>query len=422
MKQKFGLIFLNCLLTIIYQLIYHYRPAADSLRYLQLADYYSYFILLPSTNCFGHSFYAAFLLLVGNILSNHYFIVGLIQTVIFSLSAIFLIRELEIYYKRNLTGLLFLLFLVPEINIYNGYVLTESLSYSMILVVFGLGLKIVNHQVTSLSLWLLSLSIGFMILNRLETIVIYIPILFLIFPKIRDRLVRHVSIIVSFTIIFLLFNGLKNYRIYKDFKFSAYNGGEVIYGGNNLNLDGSHHEFTRYMNQLIPDHKIADFKKIVSLEECYSCPKRDSFYLKLAVEAWQANPYQQMKVIPQKIAKNWLLPGDFDIYTGDTTKTRGLQISNLLSSKYFGNNKMAPYKHLFYMLIHWVLLLFILIGMLKIRRNNRFQLSVLLTFFLFLLYSIPFCGLPRWHVEIFPLLIIAFFPAKSVRKINSYFY
>jgi len=195
----------------------------------------------------------------------------------------------------------------------------------------------------------------------------------------------------------------------------------VIYGGNNDNLDGSHHLFWEHRELFIPKNKIDDLNKILSEPECFACPGRDSLFFQLALVVWKENPVQQIKVIPDKLAKNWLLPGTFDIYTGDTTKTKGLQFDKLLSKKYFNNAWYAPYKHFFYILIHWALLVMLMAGLFRIDKKNRFQISVLILFSFYLLFAIPFCGLPRWHVAIFPLLIIAFTPMTMISRLDKIF-
>ena len=419
-KFKYTLIVINCLLTFLNQLIYHYEPASDSLTYLKLAKQYTQFIFFdPETNCYGHTFYALFLATIGSIISYHHFVVGLIQSLIFCFSSLLLIGELEKKLKQNLSGLMIILFLVPEIHFHNGYILTESLAFTLIIFSFYLALKIYNNKATILNILFLSFTISIAILNRFECAVIIFPILFLIYPKIKGKLISQVFILTSIPLLIIQINGFRNYKIFNNYKLTAFNGGEVIYGGNSENLDGSHHVFWKHKEIFIPKNKIDDFDKIISQPECLSCPKKDSFLLKLAIESWQKNPIQQVKVIPQKLAKNWLLPGMFDIYTADTTKTRGLQLNNILSKKYFHNLWYAPYKHLFYMIIHWAILIMLLIGLFKLDKHNRFQLSVLILLAFYVLFAVPFSGLPRWHVGIFPLLIITFTPRSLIETINK---
>src|SRR6185369_10030787 len=134
MRFKIAIVLLNCLLTFINQLVYHYIPAADSLRYLEMARQYSEFNFFdPSTNCFGHPFYPLFLAMIGNIISYHHYVIGLIQSLIFCLTVLFLTGELEIYLNKKLTGIILIVLLIPEIHIYNGYILTESISISLTL-------------------------------------------------------------------------------------------------------------------------------------------------------------------------------------------------------------------------------------------------------------------------------------------------
>ncbi|MFA6922673.1 MAG: hypothetical protein WC223_00325 [Bacteroidales bacterium] len=420
MKYKYIFIILNCILTAFTQIIYHYTPANDSLSYLHLAKQYSEFIFFdPVTNCTGHPFYAFFLAIVGSIISYNHFLIGFIQTLIFCVSALFLIGELEKYLNKNLFGLVVIIFLIPEIHFFNGYLLTESLAFSLILLIFSVALRMYNREATLFNLFFLSFLIGLIVINRPECVVCIFPALYLIFPKIKDKLIIRILIIISIPVFILMLNGYKNYKTFNVYKITAFNGGEVIYGGNNENMDGSHHPFAQHIEIFIPKNKIDDFKKILSQPMCYTCPKQDSFYLNLAIDAWRKNTFQQLGVIPVKFAKNWLLPGNFDIYTSDTTKTRGLQFTKILSKKYFNGKWYIPYKHLLYIIIHYILLSIIIFGLFKIERKNRFQMAVLFLLMFFILFTIPFSGLPRWHVPIFPLLIITFTPFALVSRVEK---
>ncbi len=421
-NKKFISVFIliNCLFTFLVQFLSHYSPSSDSLRYVQLAKQYSAFNFFdPVTNCYGHPFYAWFLALIGNVFSYHHFVVGLIQSLIFCFAALLLISQVEKLLKKDLSGIIVVLFLVPEVHFHNGYMITESLTYSLIMTSFYLALRIYNSYATISNMFFLSFILAITVLNRLESSVIIFPILFLIYPRIKDKLASSLLIFFSITFVLLQLNGYRNYRTFNTYKLSAFNGGEVIYGGNNENLDGSHHPFWEYKNIFIPKNKIEGLNKILSQPECTSCPGRDSFFLNLAKESWQKDPVAQLKVIPYKMAKNWLIPGDFDVYTFDTTKTKGLQLNQYFLKENFNNANVAPYKHLVYLLSHWAILLMLVIGIFKLDKHNRFQLSVLILFGLYFLFAIPFCGLPRWHVAIFPIMIIAFAPLSFVERINK---
>lgn len=266
-------ILLNCFLTFFYQFYFHYQPSADSARYLLLAKQYTEFNFFdPVTNCYGHPFYAFFLSLVGTVISYHTSIIGLIQSLIFCISAILLIKEVEKLIRKNLTGLILLLFLVPEIHFHNGYVTTESISYSLILLCFYSALRIFNSYFTISKLFLLSFILSIAVLNRLECAVIIFPIIYLIYPRIKTKIVTSLLIIVSFSFVFLQINAYRNYKTFKTYKLSAFNGGEVIYGGNNDNLDGSHHPFWEYKTRFLPKEKIDGLNKIQLEPECDACP------------------------------------------------------------------------------------------------------------------------------------------------------
>lgn len=419
---KYVLIGIGCLLTFLNQFIYHYQPSNDSLYYLQMAEQYrSLQFFDPAANCYGHFMYALFLALTGTLFSYQHYVIGFIQALIFGSSVLLLIREMERQWGRDLIAVMALVMLVPEIHFFNGYIITESLAFSLIILSFYTALKIYGDGATIKRLLLLSLLVALTALNRLECGVIIVPLFYLIYPAIRSSLFRSTALLILFPVVLLQLDALKNYHIFGVYKMGAFNGGEVLYGGNSGNLDGSHHIFWDHKRLFIPEEKIGELNRIQAEPVCALCPKRDAFFTKLAVDAWKKDPVRQLGVIPDKLAKNWLLPGDFDVYTADTTKTRGLQVKRLLAKENFGNAWYAPYKHLFYMTVHWAVLVMLLVGMIRYDRENRFQRSVLILLLFYILFAIPFCGLPRWHVAIFPLLIITFTPLTLAKRINRLF-
>lgn len=423
-RRKLNILFIlvNCFLTVFNLVIYHHVAGHDEGLYMDMAKEYCHLNFFdPVANVYGHPIYPLFLALMGSLFSYSFYVIGIIQTILFSLCALMLLRELEIYTSKPLWGVLILLMVFPDIYFYNGYFTTESLAFSILLLDYGIAVRILNRGATGFRLFLLSVVVGITIMNRFEEVSCILPILFLIYPEIKVKLLRSALIIMFLPVCFLLINGLKNYKIYRVFRVTDFHAGETIYGGNNDNLDGSHHNFYVYRKIFIPKNKLADFDKLDSLPPQTRYPRLDSLFKQLSIQAWKDNPVNQLKVIPEKLAKIWLLPGNFDIYTNDTTKTKGLQITKLLNKKYFNNNPIAPYKHLFYIGIQWAFLLLIVIGIWNMDRKNRFQLSVLFLLVFYLFYTIPFCGLPRWHVTIFPILIMAFAPGWVVNKIMAFF-
>ena len=92
-----------CLLTCINQLIYHYEPSSDSLRYIALAEQYRHLHFFEAdTNCYGHSFYAFFLLIIGSLFSYQPLAIGLAQSILFSVVLLLLLSELQKYSGRSL--------------------------------------------------------------------------------------------------------------------------------------------------------------------------------------------------------------------------------------------------------------------------------------------------------------------------------
>jgi hypothetical protein len=103
------------------------------------------------------------------------------------------------------------------------------------------------------------------------------------------------------------------------------------------------------------------------------------------------------------------MPASFDVYTGDISPTSSLKLKFLFDSSNFKGSKIAPYKHAFFLLVHYAYLFIIIFGIFRHRKKfNSLQVYSLLVFTIFIMYTIPFCGLPRWHVIPMTLLIATF--------------
>ena len=418
------LIFLvvHSLLCILNQVLFYHGLSSDSLRYIELAKQYASANFFDCySNCYGHPFYSFFLLLLASPVFYNVYMIGLIQSLLFGTCCVLLLSELERLYKKPMGGLLLLVLLVPEFQIFNGYVLTESPGMSLMLLCFALGLRIVNKGPSKGRLLSLSFFTACSILNRFESAVVLLPLFYLLFPLLRLGLIQNLLLFISIPVFFLLINCQRNFKTYGRFYPGTFNGGEVLYGGNNPRLDGSHHDFWKRPELFFSVGNHALVRGVLAEEECRSCPQRHDLLSRLAMESWKTDAWGQISAIPLKLGKNWLLPGFFDIYTADLSGDRGLQLSKLFDKTQFGNKWYAPVKHAFYLVIHWLLLGIVVTGIFKIKKHNRFEISVLILLILFLLFAIPFCGLPRWHLLVFPLLIITYTPQALQNVLNVWF-
>jgi hypothetical protein len=418
--KHYLLVLLNCACTLLYLYLYRQTPTSDSALFMRLADLYKHGVFFdPKGNYFGHQFYSVFLLITVGFIKYNYWIEALIQTLLFSFAALFLTRQLETYFNKDLTGAVLLLFLIPDLHHHNGCMLTESIAMTFVLLSFGMAMKIFNYGATIQRLLFISFILACTLLTRTETALMLLPILYLVYQRIEKKLFRNVSALIVLPVFSLLLTGFLNYKTFGQFRLTSFHGGEVLYAGNNENLDGSFHVFADHRETFIPKEHLAEFDSILALPLQYSYPARSVFYSKLAKEAWKKSASEQLSVIPEKFAKNWLLPASFDIFTADTTKTRGLQLKKLFQKEYFNNAWYAPYKHMVYLLIYWLLLALLIAGLFKMDWRNKFQVSALLLWIIFILFAIPFCALPRWHVPVFPILILAFTPAFLTDKLNK---
>ena len=148
---------MHCIFTIVNLKVYHYAPNSDSILYLEMAKQYSHLNFFdPFTNCVGRPLYPIFLAIIGNILSYNYYVICLAQSILFCIAALSLTKELEILLQKNLTAMVLILFLVPEIQASNGTILTEALAFSLVLFIFSSALKILSSYIFNSSVKLAS--------------------------------------------------------------------------------------------------------------------------------------------------------------------------------------------------------------------------------------------------------------------------
>src|SRR5215469_7728318 len=100
----------SCILTIATQVIYHYTPTSgDAAGYINLAKQYSHFNFFqpsfPNAQYGASIGFVTYLALLGNIFTYNQYIIGFIQTILFCISAFLLIKEIEKYLDKDLTGL-----------------------------------------------------------------------------------------------------------------------------------------------------------------------------------------------------------------------------------------------------------------------------------------------------------------------------
>ncbi len=380
----------------------------DSKRYLHVAKElvsFDYSNMMPYPNCGTAPGYPLFLALFKVVTRLNVYMVAIMQALLYALALYYLISNL--YKKEYLSYPLcvlsfFLVLICPEIFEFNGRTLSESFAGSMILLIFGSMIGGLDKQWPRV-IFLISLS--FLVLTRFEYLAI-VPFL-LLFLIIRKK---YLFSVVSVMIIVLLLsaNGYKNYRIFGVFYPLSFAGGAVMYAGNNLNGDGSWHVIEKDINY-IPESAQEKYISIKNKEWRCRCLEEDAFYKELAGDSWKGgNIGFQLKVIPLKVKKLWLLPGSFDYHSGLTQYEKGLQLGILFDSDLWP--WYAKYKHAFYLMVYWLFLVMIVAGfVLKIREHgfSLFDFSVILLFLIVtFLYSVPSYGIGRFHVPVFGLLAL----------------
>ncbi len=413
MKKKFFIIIavIHLLLVVaniaIYSDIFNQKND-DSQRYVRVANELASFNFSNADaylNCCTAPGYPLFLSIFKVFTRLNNYMVAISQALLYIIALYYLL--LQLYKKGYLSYPLcvagfFMVLVCPELFESNGRTLSESFCGSMILLIIG---SVINGFDRNSVKVIFIVAVCFLMLARFEYLMI-LPflLLFLIYKK------RYLfsAVTVLALILVVSANGYRNYSTYGIFNPLSFGAGTVIYGGNNMNGDGSWHIIEKDINY-IPESKQERYISIKSKEWKCRCPEEDTFYKDMAKEAWMGGNLKfQLSVIPQKFLKLWMLPGTFDYHSGLTQYEKGLQLGILFDSDLWP--WYAKYKHGLYLLIYWLFLVMIVAGLaLKIRERgfDLFDFSVVLLFLIIsFLYSVPFYGLSRFHVPVFGLMAI----------------
>ena len=394
---------LHVALVLAFIFVFNYEQIADSVRYIKVADEFLTLDFKFSTkyNCNSAPGYPFFLALINFFTSHNKYLIGLVQGIIFALSSLYFIKNLTKRINISVFSILCfagLIFLSPEFIHINGTTLSESLVASCLIFLFG---ALINEDKTKKEYVIITISSVFMVFAKME----YIPVLVaIIIPYLIYKIeYKTPVVIIGLTGILLFLNGVKNEQTFGIFNPTSFGSGTVIYGGNNLSLDGSwHYNANTYV---APEHR-EEFDRINVLLSRECCTTQDSMFKAMAVHAWKQDPIDQLLVIPVKTAKMWLLPGNFDIYTDQTDFKRGLLFSTLFDDEIWP--WYAKYKHGMYLIVYWISLLISILGLyFKIKTHGLmiFDFALLLTIIgMTALYSVPFYGLPRFHLPVIFLL------------------
>ena len=289
--------------------------------------------------------------------------------------------------------------IIPNIAYVNSITLTESLTGSLLILLTYSLLKI----------WYLNNAGGLLIfilpiltLTKFEYAFL-IPFVALILIYKRKH---YIALLVGCSLFFgLTINGAKNKLIYGKFNPTSFGSGLVIYGGNNLNGDGSWHK-VRHSSKYIDEESFSIYDSISNLSPETFCLERDILFKKMTLNALNANPIKVISTYPLKFQNLWLLPPNMYFHTGKTEFNSGLQLGELFDSKLYSTKGII--KHILYLATHWLSLSLILIGLTSRILKRPVHLldvgAVFLILSISFIYAVPFYGLGRFVMPLYSIL------------------
>jgi len=397
----------HLLLVVTDLLLYNYPLGADSHRYLAAANDFASFNFSgmdAAVHCNTAPGYPIFLALTKIITWHKPIMIAIVQGLVFCLALYYLLSNLfaKGYFSSAMCIAAYALALFsPEIFQTNVMVLTESLCASALLLSCGCAVNGFQKKSTTI---LFVIGICFLVLTKFEYI---IALPFLFFPLILKKKYKPLLAAIFFLAITLSLNTWKNYCLYDKVSPFSFGSGSAMYGGNNMNGDGSWHFTNKSLNYL-PPGKEEQFLATLQCDSKCLCLTQDSLFKAWAKEAWKNNAAFQLKIIPYKFLKLWLVPASMDFYTRMTEFKPGLQLNILFDDTIWP--WYGKYKHGFYLAIYWLYVIAILAGFGIKVLQDKFRspdLFVLLLFvMLSFLYSTFFYGLGRFHVPVFSLLVL----------------
>lgn len=403
---------LHIILVLSDIFIYDYRQLGDSPRYINAANEFLSFNLSPSVHCNTAPGYPLFLAFTKVVTHHNKYLIALLQSVLFCFAVYFFLKSIfkSGYISEFVFNVSYFLILTsPEVFQLNGWTLAESLCVSLLLFMCGC----LFNGSKKYTVFLFAFSSVMLVLAKFEYIVVLLPVFIFLLWK---RNFKAVVLSIAALSVALALNGYKNFNVYGKFNVTSFGSGSVLYGGNNNNGDGSWHIY-RVTKNYVPQSQMAELKKISSLPDSCVCVKEDSLFKSLALQSWKYNAGQQVKTIPVKLAKLWLMPASFDFYTGQLEIKKGLQIKYLFSDTIWP--WYGKYKHGFYLIIYWLYLACIIAGFILVTWNgfNRYDFLVIsLVVTVSFVYGILFYGLGRFHVPAFAFMVVYF--AKGIEYIS----
>ncbi len=411
-------------LVLLFLQLFEYRPVFDSLRYLHVADEFSQLRFTdadPAMHCNTAPGYPLFLAVLSPITRYNTYAIAIFQALLFVLGLRSLVNALVrtgvIDHGRALWCMLIPLF-IPDIIHVNGWVLTESLTTSLLLILMA-GTLCRPASTSAQAGWVLAGSL--LVLTKFEyLIVVLIAAAYLTFKGRWASLASLAAVLLAAQVL----NAWRSATLYGRPNPFSFGSGTVVYGGNNLNGDGSWH-MPSITPGYIPPQAQRTYDRITSLDTKAQCLEQDRFFKELALEAWQQDPGRQLSMVPLKFLKLWLLPADLDIYTLETRLLPGLQLGALFSTDQWPLPGII--RHAVELLVHWSVLACLLIGLAtRVRHraiNGSELLIIVVALALSMLYAIPFYGLGRFHVPALmlvsyllsgPVMLIATWAARHV--------
>lgn len=414
---------IHIILVIIFIIIFNFEHGGDTSRYIQVANEFASFnfSFSASANCNTAPGYPFFLAILKPLTSHNKYLIAIVQALIFIFTLSYFFRfffkkdSLKNTTKYFIVLTFALITISPEVIFMNESAHTESLCASLLLLIFG---SLASSFKSKRDKFILIITVPLLIVTKFEYIFIY----FIVFVFLLKRNEKKVLINCTALLVLLLgLNGLKNLNTFGVYNPTSFGSGTVIYGGNNLNLSGSWH-ITGNTKGYIPNKYEPIFDSMKKLPADCLCLTQDSLYKNMAIDAWKKDWKNQVKVIPTKLGKLWLLPGSMDFYTGQKEIIKGLQISHLFSDKawpWYGK-----YKHGVILFAYWSFLMMGLIGLYlkyKYYNLNATDYNIIITLiFATFIYSLPFYGLGRFHTPLFPLLAIYIY--YFIELVYCYFY
>jgi hypothetical protein len=381
--------------------IFNSAIKSGDLRYIEQAfEIKNQILFNPLTNSINPPIYPIFLYLISKfsfLVPEH---ISIIQFILYGISLSLL--SIELFTRTKSTLKLFTLYLFSYLNpvifsLNDGGVFPEFFTICLFILLaysYLLNDRINNNRTKMLFSFISAL----ITLTRFEFFILIIFLNIALYIKINS--ISSLFITLSFPLLFIAINTIKNYTIFRELKFTNYSSNQTKIGG--ILADASWHNITKENAfKFLPREYLEDFHRIETMSNINQRIILKDKLFKTIINS-HSNKHENILC---KLLKLIVPPPTIDIYTCCPNDSCKFHLSDYSNELFFPTNK-DKIKMKTDFIFHWFILICFLLS-LFINPTSRILLPFNLFFICHLILMIViYYGLPRFNANYYPIFIL----------------